>query len=369
MKNLNKKLILAFALLGVILISNCKKDNNTDDPTTSETTVAEDKQNIDKSIDNILTGIKDLKNGDASFAFKDFVKLSGGEILNDDWVETITGELDYQFNFDDIADAGRFDFNFYTGTYIWNNENEEWDKTNSPNDKIILQFPSQMNQQSNNSVFTMDSYSDQHVDFNGDEYWAPTKLSAELFIDNMEIFHININNIQYELSDYTIPIDIDIELFTKPYLYQIDMHRNTSTNFDLNISMHNNGNYKLSVKTNVILAHSDYSNFDFGNDINTVSGSISYDNFMFKFSGDVGTLASLEDPSEIQINTLIDVEVFYDNSKIGDLEYRKDNGEVNIFIIYKDGTSENTSKYYDDFLDRLELILFDFTGEWKKSIS
>ena len=39
------------------------------------------------------------------------------------------------------------------------------------------------------------------------------------------------------------------------------------------------------------------------------------------------------------------------------------------YLIYKDGSSENTNVYYDDLLDRLEMIVYDFSGEWDLQIT
>ena len=120
----------------------------------------------------------------------------------------------------------------------------------------------------------------------------------------------------------------------------------------------------MNVHVKAQIKHSDYANFDADNDLSYAEGSFSHGNMMIKFSGDIGTLSQLDDPTPTQVNQLLSAEVFMYGVKIGDLDYREYQDEVEIFIIYKDGSSENTSVYYDDLLDRLEMIVYDYSGEW-----
>ena len=59
--------------------------------------------------------------------------------------------------------------------------------------------------------------------------------------------------------------------------------------------------------------------------------------------------AAYTDPSDAQVNANTDAEVFYNGTKIGDLDYKTINNKVEIFIIYSDGTSENVKTYVSDF--------------------
>ncbi len=366
MKNTNffRVFMLAFMVVA-ISFSGCKKDEDDDDDDNIDVTeVAEDKENIASSFDDILGGIAALKDGDAVTAIINFTNIQDGEILNEEWIENIIEELDIYIDYDYIEDNLRFNFYNYVGTYTWNFTTETWSKNNSPSDKIILEFPSEKNNSTNNAILTLNSYNDQSVTFDGEQYWLPTSLQMDLKVDNAEILNLTVNNVSYYNGDFSIPTDIDIDLTIVPYNFSIKANRESSTKFHFDVEYDNNGSDNFSFVADVTLAHSDYENIDFEEDITYATGEIKYDNLSFPFECDIESLMAFDDPTESQINSLINVDVFFNSIKIGDLEYQDNSGDIEIFIIYKDGSSENTDRYYKDFLEELEAMLILYTGEW-----
>ena len=65
----------------------------------------------------------------------------------------------------------------------------------------------------------------------------------------------------------------------------------------------------------------------------------------------------MDDPSNTQINAMTDIDVHYSGQKIGELiTQHESNGDENVYIIYTDGSSEDTEVYYDPFLTNIEWI-------------
>ena len=64
---------------------------------------------------------------------------------------------------------------------------------------------------------------------------------------------------------------------------------------------------------------------------------------------------------ENEVNSLLDLEVQFNDVKIGDLRFDEENETVIIF--YKDNTSEDVATFFDDFVDELEELFIEFTGE------
>ncbi len=362
MKNLSFNLFIAILVM-IITLTSCDKDP--DDIIDEQTTVSEDKTNIRNSLDNVLNGIEAMKNGDAITAIDDFLNIQDGEVLNEDWIEELFEELDEHIDIDYVEETNKFNFSSHTGTYTWQSSSESWTKSNNPSDKIVFEFPAKRGSSSNNAIASFNSYQDKNITFDGEQFWLPTSLSFNLKIDNNEIILLNLNKVIYEESDFSIPIEIDVDMKVKPYNFSFKANRETSKKFHFEIKYDNNGSDKFSMITDISLAHSDYENIDLEDDIKYASGEISYDELSIPFDCDIETLIALDDPTENQINSLINVDVFFNGQKIGDLEY-KDLGSEEVYIVYKDGSSENTSLYYDDFIDNLELIMLEFTGEWKK---
>ncbi len=365
-----KKRNLIFVVVTLFLLSNlfvqCKKEE--DDDNDYQTEVSEDKEDIANSFDGVFDCIVNLKDGDAITAITNFINMQNGEVINEDWIEAIVEELDTYIDYDYIEDNRRFNFLSHVGTYTWNAVTETWSKSNSPTNKIILEFPSERNNNENNVILTFNSYNDQYVTFEDEQFWLPTSLQIDLKIDNIEIINLNAKNISYNNSNFSIPIDVNIDLTVKPYNFTITANKETDTKFHFELQCANNGVNNFTLSTDISIVNSDYENLfddDVAEYIKSITGEISYDKLSFPFKCDAEKLFALNDElTATQINTFIDVEVFYNDFKIGDLEYQNNNDAFEVFIIYKDGSSENTDVYYMDFIEDLEALLINYTGAW-----
>lgn len=356
---LSKLLILS--LIGISLL-RCSEDK--DDSTTVETTVVEDKENIQNSLDNMISGMKSLKAGDGVTAFDNFLNMNNGEVLNENWIDNLFSNLDEQMDLSYVGDSKRFNFGTHTGTYSWNSFTGNWDKNNSPSDKIVLEFPAEASSGSNNAYLSMSNYNDKNVIFNDEQLWLPTSMIVIVKVDDQEVMNLNLKNVSYDNSNFSIPVEIDLEMRLEPYDFSVNAFRETSTKFHFDIEYSNNNSDSFSLASDITLNHSDYENLDPENDIKSVAGTVKYEEFSLQYSADIETLLSLDEPTANQINSLVNIDVYYNSKKIGDLEYRDLDGEEEVFIVYKDGSSENSSVHYDDFIEDLELITLEFIGEW-----
>jgi len=113
MKKVRIAIIILVALSAFLIIKCDKKSDSA--PENQATTVEQDKANIDNSLDGILDCATFLKNGDAAYSVKLFLKMSGGEALSEDWVQMLLDKLDIHFNWDMIEENGRFDLMLIQG--------------------------------------------------------------------------------------------------------------------------------------------------------------------------------------------------------------------------------------------------------------
>jgi hypothetical protein len=67
-------------------------------------------------------------------------------------------------------------------------------------------------------------------------------------------------------------------------------------------------------------------------------------------------IGNIDHPSTKDINSCINLEVNYNNQKVGTLKVKEVGNEQYLFIYYKDNTEENTSIYYDSFVNDVEDI-------------
>tara|TARA_B110000858_G_C17734367_1_gene441779 strand:+ start:159 stop:1244 length:1086 start_codon:yes stop_codon:yes gene_type:complete len=358
------KIINVFLII-LLVVSGCKKE---DDPVvnnnnnSSSTTIAQDKQNISNTFSSMESCITTLKNGYGATALKNFLNLDQGEVLAEDWIEDMLDNIDDLLDLDAIDDDNRFDYFGNTGTYTWIQSSQSWNK-NSNTNKIIINFPATEWDQSNDAVFTFHSYSDISLFYDGENIFAPTSVVADLYVDGTKVFDIN-GIYSYDMGNATpIPININTTLTFTPYIISISALRITSKEFEADITITDNSGCIITLHADVRISHDDYENLD-ETDIVEVNTIFVHDNMKIEGYMD-GSLLSYDDPSNTQINAMTDVELFYTNSKIGELIFQTNsNNDDKVNVVYMDGSSEDVETYYDPFVTNIEQILFPFMGDW-----
>jgi len=329
----------------------------------STTTVAQDKQNISNSFASMENCISSLKNGYGATALKNFLNLDEGDVLSENWINDMADNIDVLLNLDAIDDDNQFDFNGNTGTYTWSQSLQEFSKSSTPANKIIIEFPSSEATQNNDATFTFHSYADILLFYDGDNIWAPSSLNADLYVGGTKVFELN-GNYTYDVGNPTpIPTNINTVFTFNPFTITITGQRITSTEFEADLSIENNSGCLTSLHVDVKFKHDDYENIE-NTDVIEVNTTMSHDNMSIEGYVD-GNLIGMDDPSNTQINAMTDIDVHYSGQKIGELiTQHESNGDENVYIIYTDGSSEDTEVYYDTFLTNIEQILFPFLGDW-----
>ena len=360
------KQIINISLIMLLLVSGCKKEDDlvvNNNNNTSTTTITQDQQNISNSFASMENCVSSLKNGYGATALKNFLDLNQGDIYSEDWIDGMIENIDGLLYLDAIEDNNKFDFNGNTGTYTWSQSSQSWSKTSNPNNKIVINFPSSEWDQNNDAVFTFHSYSDVSVFYDGENIFAPTSVIADLYVDGTKVFGIN-GSYTYDLGNPTpIPININNELVFNPFTITTIAQRITSTEFEADITITNNSGCVTTLHADVRIAHNDYENLE-ETDIVEVNTIFVHDNMKIEGYMD-GSLLGYDDPSNTQINAMTDVELFYENSKIGELIFQTNsNNDEKVNVVYMDGSSEDVETYYDPFITNIEQILFPFMGDW-----
>jgi len=350
-----------FTLMLLVLcftsFNSCKKDKETEPATT---TVAEDRQHIQLTFDNTMVGLTQVKNGDFFQAMVTFLGMQNGDALNEDWVTTLTDELDNVANLSWIDDQNRFSLSYFGGTYNWNFSTHTWDKT--PNTQVVLNFPSDPNATTNNCTLTISDYADSPYVIDNETDYLPTLLKANLTKNGDEIFRINMSSV-YNPSGFPIPIDATISLWLKPFNYSFSIKRLTSTQFELRANLFTGSANQTTLYSKLSLAHDDYENLDFETDINTVVFDYQKANMNINGSWDVLAYNNLSNPTTTQLNSTIYITGNYDQKKIGDLRFKDVGSDQELYVFYKDGSSENTSIYYDPFVSDFKALINPYFGD------
>jgi hypothetical protein len=195
----------------------------------------------------------------------------------------------------------------------------------------------------------------------------PTSFFAAAKINNEECISAKLVSATYDNTSFQIPVTMELEIKLSPYVFEITATRTAAAEVTVVLKAKNNGEEKFSLVADLVYKNANYQTLDYFNDCESASGEFTFGDFKMPYTADFKTARSLFNPTNTQVNALFDADVFYKGNEIANLDYAKDfQGYTDLVIVYKDETSENVETYYNDFLDRLELVVVEFTGAWPR---
>ncbi len=326
------------------------------------TTVEEDKANIQKTFDDMINCVQDMEDSRAvTVFFKKFLNLSNGEVLNQDWIDNLTETLEGVFDGDHIDTNSKLDLNYHKGIYSFDAVNNVWTKSTTTEDKIIFNFPAEPALLSNNLEVGLDLYTDKRVTIDEDVMSLPTAMHAYINIDGIKAFEISLSDVVYaENADYELPVEATFQLFMDPMEINISVDRVNSTSYEMDMNFSDGNLCDIGVHAEMELKDDDFENLS-TNSLKTANVTIDIGDLSIRTLGDLATLLAIDDPSDAQVNNLLDLTVFFQDLKIADLEI--DQEDESFIIFYKDGSSEDTEVFHDDFWEDIRVIWNKYFGE------
>ena len=280
-----------------------------------------------------------------------------------DWIRT-------GFSSGKAALDGGSDFDELTGTYTWEASVGRWSvQAGDPPDKIIINFPSE-GSTSNNAVLTISDYEEEMFldDWESwvDTIYQPTKIMADLVVDGTKYIDLSFSA---TWADYEMPSSITASLMIKP--------------LSSNITFSDNGSLKLiaaslSINESVVVSvdlQAPYTKemTEWGEEevLTSLSGFIHYGTI--KLAGEIN-IQALEDsdsePTVEEINQYIKLALYNygDGSKIADIKVVEGMEEIEIHLVFTDGSTEPAEKYLQPVLDKIEEQLGDLMEELELDI-
>lgn len=168
-------------LLTALIVFSCSEDKDSSNQLTS---VEDDQQNIENSIDLFYGCMQSMEDGDFSDFLLDTLFDNSGE-FDDAYLNTIFDTFEDQYG--DLFFNDRFQFSNRVGIYTWNKSESSWDFTANAN-KITFNFPSKENTTSNDMEVSVNSYSDTKVSYDAESIWMPTAVNVTMKHNNVELF-------------------------------------------------------------------------------------------------------------------------------------------------------------------------------------
>ena len=343
--------IVSIFLLSSVLIYSCTKSPSS----VSLTTVAEDKQFITSSFNSTSACINDIVKGNGAQSLINFIKLSNGTTSNDDWINKMSDALDSIFPQSTKQD-GTFDFAAYTGTYTWNHKTQTFSRKQS--NTISIEFPSDSTLSNNDIIATFQSYTEKKYQVNSQDNYFPTSAVINITKNGSKIAGVNYSG-TFSTGDFPTPQDISFSINLAPYDYRIKVTQINSTQFQFTANL----GCASVLNATLTFNNSDYKNFNAKTYLDNIIFSYTKDNFIIKGNWDAKTFNGLNNPNTKDINTTLNLTVNNGSSKIGDLKFVDvAGGGRELFVVYKDGTTANTSIDYNPFLTNVKNIFRPYFG-------
>jgi len=245
-----------------------------------------------------------------------------------------------------------FNFNENKGIYNWDSQLEKFVKSQEESNIIKLNFPTE-GSQTNNASLSMTEYMEIII-LDGDyEEYYPTRLAANLTIDDMLVIDVDAT-VSY--NDYGDPVSGDLSVELVPYTFSLVFDDTQSTTASLVASISENNTAIVGVDIVITFDSAEKE------EVNSIAGNVVYGDMRIE-----GDITIPEDESEDEdLNDFVNLELFQDGSKLGDIIFKM---ETNIdgdtddipYVQYSDGTTdrledifENTVMEVEDFLDDLD---------------
>ncbi|WP_420582910.1 thrombospondin type 3 repeat-containing protein [Reichenbachiella sp.] len=326
-----------------------------------ETTVEEDKTHIQSALDGTYNCIRNLKNGDAiGTILDDMMELSNGDTPDEVWMNAVMENLGSTIDTGDEEESFRLVMSDIGGVFEFNKSDSSWTETNSSTSKIELHFPTSKNA-ANNAVLVLDNYTDKSFTTDDSTYYLPTSASLSLSVDAIEVVGLSINEVVYGTGNVPLPTKVDVDIFLKPSNFHIVLESPVDTKFNLNLEVSNEEGCGYGVEVDVELAHNQYDDIDIDTDIKSLTAGIHLEHLSVVTASDLSALFSLQDPTEEEINELVDLDLLINDFKVADVEY---NGSEDIlYLIFKDETKEDAFNYFEDFFEDVLGLVESYTGE------
>ena len=371
-----------FCLLSLIFALSCENESvdidpndpidnndNEDNSENSSNTAEEDQILVEDGIQSLLDCIAALESGNFSdllINIYDNVDEDNSD-FHEIMLEAIEDIPNYQPLIDSDYPETPLNISNYFGEYSYNDQNQSWSTSNS-NSQIRLNFPMFTNSNSNDSYISLTNFEEELMPIE-DPIYIPTSLYLEMVHSNELMFSVDVLDVEYSMSgEIPIPDDVNLSIYMNPFTHDISIDKLNDDDFNIVYSLTNSFGCLTEIDARVKLLSTDYENLE-DTDIDFIEINFTMNNILFDIDIDSEYLFALDDPSIIQLNNFIDVEVYNGNTLLGEIEVQEYSNEDYYFnMVFMDGTTTNVEEFSgigingDDFVETLEGIIARYTN-------
>jgi len=352
---MRESLLSIVILIGVFLMNSCGKK---DDPASTSTTVAQDKDLLTITSNATIECAKGVINGISAQTLIKFFGLSNGTASNESWCKSMQKALENKMGkFEPDNSTGKFNYNLFQGKYDYDFSSKSFIKSSGTG--IEVNMPSDPSKSINNVKIKITKYIDNAYMANSKTIYLPNECTAKVIVDGNEMVNLNYTGV-FSTGSFPTPNNVKCNMTLSPHNYVIEIQKINNTQFSFSADLGGDCNSKVTGM--VFFRNEDYNNFTLKDDLDKVEATYTKNKLKVEVKWDARTYYQFSNPSSDDINSTLISNVYNSGNKIGDLKFKKVNNKTEVFINYKDGTSENTAFVYDPFATKLKGILRPYFG-------
>lgn len=254
-----------------------------------------------------------------------------------------------------------FNFGDHTGTYTWQSEGVWNVNTNTPSDRIVIEFPADTAEDpvDNNAVFTLSNYEETAVtDSLGEEVYIPTRVEANLEVDGEMVASIDWTLEVTEVDGNQAVALMDASIYLNPFTYEVNLTQNS---LSASIS-------RDEAETTLMSVNMDVTFMDNMEDVKRLEGNVQVRNL--NFEGWIKPYAmqnpDIQDAGEFveYYNNQIDLALFkYDTGeKIADVKFVESDSQtgeglpMQLVFEFEDGSTTPVKEYFQNIYQYLQQL-------------
>ncbi len=249
-----------------------------------------------------------------------------------------------------MEDDGSFNFAEAKGVYEWNAETESFDFAEGGS-AVVVKFPTE-GSASNNAVLRLTNYEEVLIEFEGERYFNPAVIAADLSVDEVELITLDL---EINWSSKGEPETAFIDLFVKPFSFTLNFDDSGSATAELEAAIDKGTEsiVAVAVKVDYTSAHKE--------DVKLVDGFVSYR--AIKIDGDID-VAALDASEDGDPNDYVHLSLLSGDRKLGDIVFVKEEIEVGVedwvpYVKFNDDSTQKLEDILKPVLDEAEAFFND----------
>ncbi len=355
--SITQKLLSAAALIVLIGISSCKEDEGT-----GQLSKEDAKSKLSEFNANASGDLQAFADEDGVKAIQDFFDLAqtddpfGRLSVDKGKFRAFFREKGKAFRsifakdaaFGGRTQTGSFNFEEHAGVYAWDptlGEQGEF-KLIDESEIIIILFPTE-GSETNNARLELTAYSE--VEFYDEELeefrYEPAELRASLYVNQSKVASLDL---EIEWDEFGFPLSGSVTLEVAPYKATVSFNDAAATSSSISASFIKGD--RTLIATSITANYSDDSKSE--ESLTTLEGYVQF--LELKVQGTVNVPAA--DEQEVDWNEVIDLALYHNNDKLGDIVFVMENDEPVAYLQYADGSTEKLDTILKPVIDEIEAL-------------